>query len=85
MLTTLDAVGRAQDRALAHEIPITSNLGRHINDRAVSFYMQGPSGFDVEIGWDAVLVGDDWIEHEFAGTGDEWGHHGLDAEAMKPR
>jgi 3,4-dihydroxy-9,10-secoandrosta-1,3,5(10)-triene-9,17-dione 4,5-dioxygenase len=84
-MTSLDDVGRAQDRAMAHEIPITSKLGRHINDKTVSFYMQAPTGFDVEIGWDGVLVGDDWIEHEFAGTGDEWGHHGLDAEAMKPR
>jgi 3,4-dihydroxy-9,10-secoandrosta-1,3,5(10)-triene-9,17-dione 4,5-dioxygenase len=51
----------------------------------VSFYMQGPAGFDVEIGWDGVLVGEDWVENEFAGTGDEWGHHGLDADALKPR
>ena len=45
---------------------------------------EGPSGFDVEIGWDGVLVGDDWVEHEFAGGGDDWGHHGLDAESLKP-
>jgi hypothetical protein len=46
--------------------------------------MQGPSGFDLEIGWDGVLVGDDWVENEFGGGGDEWGHHGLDAESLKP-
>lgn len=83
--TTLDAVGKALDRALADKITISSSLGRHRNDKTVSFYMQGPSGFDVEIGWDGVLVGDDWVEHEFAGGGDEWGHHGLDAESLKPR
>ena len=84
-MTRLDDVGRALDRAQAAGVPITSDLGRHINDGTVSFYMQGPAGFDVEIGWDGVLVDEDWIEHEFAGTGDVWGHHGLDAEAMKPR
>jgi hypothetical protein len=47
--------------------------------------MQGPSRFDIEIGWDGLMVGDDWVEHEFAGGGDTWGHHGLDAESLKPR
>lgn len=83
--TTLDEVGKSLDRALARDIAITSFLGRHRNDGTVSFYMQGPSGFDLEIGWDGVLVGDDWVENEFAGGGDEWGHHGLDAEALQPR
>ena len=83
--TTLDAVGKALDRALARGVTISSFLGRHRNDKTVSFYMQGPSGFDIEMGWDGVLVGDDWVEHEFAGGGDEWGHHGLDADSLKPR
>lgn len=81
----LDDLGKCLDRAIAREIPITSSLGRHRNDETVSFYMQGPSGFDVEIGWDGLLIDDDWVENEFAGGGDEWGHHGLDAEALKPR
>ncbi|NQZ97850.1 MAG: VOC family protein [Myxococcales bacterium] len=83
--TSLDDVGRALDRALSREIPITSFLGRHRNDQTVSFYMQGPSGFDVEIGWDGLIIGDDWVENEFAGGGDEWGHHGLDAAALQPK
>ncbi|MFK7896284.1 MAG: VOC family protein [Myxococcota bacterium] len=82
--TTLDGVGKALDRAHAAGVPISSSLGRHRNDKTVSFYMKGPSGFDVEIGWDGVLVGDDWVEHEFAGGGDDWGHAGLDAESLKP-
>jgi catechol 2,3-dioxygenase-like lactoylglutathione lyase family enzyme len=82
-LTSLDGVGRALDRALAAGVPISSTLGRHINDRAVSFYMRSPGGFDVEIGWDAVLCGDDWVESEFSGTGDVWGHRGLTAESIQ--
>jgi 3,4-dihydroxy-9,10-secoandrosta-1,3,5(10)-triene-9,17-dione 4,5-dioxygenase len=83
--TTLDGVGKALDRAIAAGVRISSNLGRHRNDKTVSFYMQGPSGFDVEIGWDGLLVDEDWVEHEFAGGGDDWGHHGLDAESLQPK
>lgn len=82
--TTLDGVGKALDRARTAGITISSELGRHRNDKTVSFYMKGPSGFDVEIGWDGMLVDDDWVEHEFAGGGDDWGHQGLDAESLKP-
>jgi 3,4-dihydroxy-9,10-secoandrosta-1,3,5(10)-triene-9,17-dione 4,5-dioxygenase len=82
--TTLDGVGRALDRARSVAIPISSELGRHRNDKTVSFYMKGPSGFDVEIGWDGLIVGEDWVEHEFAGGGDDWGHQGLTAESLKP-
>lgn len=82
--TTLDGVGKAFDRALKAGVTISSTLGRHRNDKTVSFYMKGPSGFDVEIGWDGMLVDDDWVEHEFAGGGDDWGHHGLDAAALQP-
>lgn len=84
-MTTLDQVGMALDRALAAKIPITSGLGRHRNDETVSFYMQGPSGFDIEIGWDGLLVDDTWVENEFGGGGDLWGHHGLTAEAMQSK
>ena len=82
--TTLDGVGCALDRAMAANVAITSGLGRHRNDKTVSFYMRGPTGFDVEIGYDGLLVDDDWVEHEFAGGGDDWGHHGLTAESLKP-
>ena len=53
---------------------------------AASFVLglRGPSGFDVEIGWDGVLCGDDWSERQFAG-GDDWGHHGLVADSVQPR
>jgi 3,4-dihydroxy-9,10-secoandrosta-1,3,5(10)-triene-9,17-dione 4,5-dioxygenase len=81
-MTELDGVGQALDRALAAGVPITSSLGRHKNDRMVSFYMRSPAGFDVEIGWDGLLVGEDWVQSEFC-EGDTWGHRGLTAEAIK--
>jgi hypothetical protein len=82
--TSLDGVGKAIDRAQRAGVTISSSLGRHRNDKTVSFYMKGPSGFDVELGWDGLLVDNDWVEHEFAGGGDDWGHAGLDAESLKP-
>jgi 3,4-dihydroxy-9,10-secoandrosta-1,3,5(10)-triene-9,17-dione 4,5-dioxygenase len=54
----LDDVGRTIDRCKAHQVPISITLGRHSNDRMVSFYLRTPAGFDVEFGWDAWQV--DW-------------------------
>lgn len=50
-------------------------LGRHTNDRMISFYVVSPSGFNVEYGWGGLLIEDEatWnIRHyEAAST---WGH-----------
>lgn len=81
-MTSLDGVGAALDRATKAGLPITSSLGRHINDRMVSFYLRTPGGFDVEVGYDGVLCGDDWTDHEVIG-GDPWGHHGIDMQVLE--
>ena len=78
----IDSVGRALDRAMKRNIPVSSTLGRHINDNMLSFYMQSPLGFDVEIGCEGAMLDDDWTAREFC-EGDVWGHHGLTAEAIK--
>ncbi|MFJ7217735.1 VOC family protein [Amycolatopsis sp. NPDC098790] len=83
---SLDDVGRAYDRARAHGVPISISLGRHMNDKAISFYVRNPSGFHLEIGCGGIEVGDDWVPHDF-GRSDEWGHHHADANpfaAPKP-
>jgi len=73
-VTTLDALGAAFDRATEAGMTITRGLGRHLNDKMVSFYMQSPAGFEVEIGFDGVLVDDaTWCDREAAG-GEIWGH-----------
>ena len=79
----IDQVGYALERATRAGCDITASLGRHHNDRMLSFYMRSPAGIEVEIGCGAVLVDDDtWVVNHFTG-GDEWGHHGLTAEAMQ--
>lgn len=83
---SLDDVGRAYDRAQVNDVPISISLGRHMNDKAISFYVRNPSGFHLEIGCGGIEVGDDWVPHDF-GRSDEWGHHHADVNpfaAPKP-
>lgn len=75
---SIDDVGRAYDRAHANDVPISISLGRHMNDKAISFYVRNPSGFHLEIGCGGIEVGDDWMPHDF-GRSDEWGHHHVEA------
>jgi 3,4-dihydroxy-9,10-secoandrosta-1,3,5(10)-triene-9,17-dione 4,5-dioxygenase len=78
----IDQVGYALERATKAGVPITATLGRHKNDRMLSFYMRSPAGFEVEIGCDGRLVDDaTWVVNHFTG-GDEWGHHGLTGDAL---
>jgi 3,4-dihydroxy-9,10-secoandrosta-1,3,5(10)-triene-9,17-dione 4,5-dioxygenase len=82
-VTSLDTLGAALDRAMDAGLPITSTLGRHLNDKMVSFYMRSPLGFDVEIGLDGLLVDEDtWCDREAAGS-ELWGHRGMSPEGLE--
>jgi 3,4-dihydroxy-9,10-secoandrosta-1,3,5(10)-triene-9,17-dione 4,5-dioxygenase len=73
-VATLDDVGRALDRCTRRRAPISSTLGRHANDLMVSFYVQTPSGFDIEFGTDGQLVDDrSWVTRESTAVS-LWGH-----------
>lgn len=48
----LDDVFMTYELALASPYPITISPGKHANDRMFSFYMAGPSGWQIEIGFD---------------------------------
>jgi 3,4-dihydroxy-9,10-secoandrosta-1,3,5(10)-triene-9,17-dione 4,5-dioxygenase len=54
----IDDVGRALDRAIRAGAHISASLGRHANDKMMSFYVRSPSGFDIEYGCDGWQV--DW-------------------------
>lgn len=58
---SIDEVGYCLDRVLAREIPIVSTLGRHTNDRMLSFYMATPGGFALEFGTDGLKM--DWSDY----------------------
>jgi 3,4-dihydroxy-9,10-secoandrosta-1,3,5(10)-triene-9,17-dione 4,5-dioxygenase len=71
---SMTEVGRAHDRLLAHDVPLSATLGQHLNDHMTSFYMKTPSGFDLEYGCGGLQV--DWAEHaafEFTRVS-IWGH-----------
>lgn len=71
----IDDVGRALDRADLHGVRIVRSLGRHVNDRAISFYMASPGGFLIEYGCAAPRR--DWsieIAYDEGGAGSLWGH-----------
>jgi 2,3-dihydroxyethylbenzene 1,2-dioxygenase len=48
--THLDDLGLAMDIARERDIPVPMRLGKHANDKALSFYMANPSGWMLELG-----------------------------------
>ncbi len=70
----MDEVGRAMDRRAQHEAKLLATLGRHVNDRMTSFYIQSPSGFALEYGYGGKVC--DWsrnVVHETTAVS-LWGH-----------
>nr|WP_198045766.1 VOC family protein [Novosphingobium aquimarinum] len=73
---TLEDVGRAYDRVLKSKgnVPLSASLGQHLNDKMTSFYMRTPSGFDIEYGWNGLVIDPDtWVPTTSLGVSD-WGH-----------
>ncbi|MEU7630726.1 iron-dependent extradiol dioxygenase HsaC [Nocardia sp. NPDC049220] len=69
-----DDVGLCLDRALRKKVKMSATLGRHVNDKMLSFYMKTPGGFDVEFGCEGLAVDDtEWIARESTAVS-LWGH-----------
>ena len=79
-------VDAAYDRMHAANVPVSATLGQHSNDEVISFYMQSPAGFDVEFGWDGLIVDPDtWVptaHTEVSKWGHEWAWQKAMAEQM---
>ncbi|WP_145238139.1 biphenyl-2,3-diol 1,2-dioxygenase [Prescottella equi] len=71
---TLDAVGQALDRVMKDGFSVSSTLGRHTNDKMVSFYVRAPGGWDVEFGTDGHLVDETFYTSEEITADSYWGH-----------
>ena len=71
---SIDEVGYCMDRVQAAGIPIVSTLGRHTNDRMLSFYMATPAGFAMEFGCDGLKM--DWSRYTptVSSLPSIWGH-----------
>jgi 2,3-dihydroxybiphenyl 1,2-dioxygenase len=71
---SIDDVGLAIDIAKQGGY-LTRTLGRHTNDKAVSFYAETPSGWEIEYGWSGLQVDDEvWIVRQLIGPTSLWGH-----------
>jgi len=79
---SLDAVGRALDRVNQLGFSISSTLGRHTNDKMVSFYVRAPGGWDIEYGTDGMLVDETYYTAEEISADSYWGHDWSGSEPL---
>ncbi|BAX92615.1 biphenyl-2,3-diol 1,2-dioxygenase [Mycobacterium shigaense] len=70
----LDAVGRALDRVKAEGFQLSSTLGRHTNDKMISFYVRAPGDWDIEFGTDGMRVDETYYTAEEITADSYWGH-----------
>lgn len=73
-VASVEAVGQAQERALASRTPLANTLGQHDNDGMVSFYSVSPDGWRVEVGATGRVVGPDWNDVREYDRISRWGH-----------
>jgi 3,4-dihydroxy-9,10-secoandrosta-1,3,5(10)-triene-9,17-dione 4,5-dioxygenase len=71
---TLDAVGQALDRINTEGIQLSSTLGRHTNDKMVSFYVRAPGDWDLEFGTDGMRIDETYYTAEEITADSYWGH-----------
>ncbi|MED5800632.1 biphenyl-2,3-diol 1,2-dioxygenase [Gordonia sp. Z-3] len=71
---SLDAVGQALDRVVKDGFSVSSTLGRHTNDKMVSFYVRAPGGWDIEFGTDGMKVDETHYTAEEITADSYWGH-----------
>lgn len=83
---TLDAVGQALDRVNADGFQLSSTLGRHTNDKMVSFYVRAPGDWDIEFGTDGMRVDETYYTAEEITADSYWGHQWVSdlPAAMRP-
>lgn len=82
-VATLDAVGQALDRLSALGFSVSSTLGRHTNDKMISFYVRAPGGWDIELGTDGYLVDETYYTAEEITADSYWGHDWSRSEPLK--
>jgi 2,3-dihydroxybiphenyl 1,2-dioxygenase len=75
---TLEDMTAAYQRCRQLGYRIMMGVGQHTNDRELSFYVESPSGFEIEYGWSPIAVDEEnWQPtlHQGIST---WGHKPLD-------
>ncbi len=71
---SLDAVGAANEEILSRGLVEATTLGRHSNDRTLSFYCRMPGGLLLEYATASLAIThDSFVPEEFT-RGTRWGH-----------
>lgn len=81
-VTEMDQVAQAMERTLEHGFTISSTLGRHTNDKMVSYYLRAPGGWDIEFGYDGLLVDEDTYLPQLISADSYWGHDWSGSEPL---
>lgn len=73
-VSTLDDVSAAYLRCRKMGYSIANAIGQHPNDLELSFYVVTPSGFEMELGWNPIVVDEaSWRSTTYRGIS-LWGH-----------
>lgn len=70
----IDAMGHALDRVLDNDVLLHRSIGRHTNDRMLSFYCLSPSGVAIEYGWGGLEVDSSSHSTGYYNAASSWGH-----------
>lgn len=83
---SLDTVGQALDRINRDGYQLSSTLGRHTNDKMVSFYVRAPGDWDIEFGTEGMRVDETHYTAEEITADSYWGHQWVGdlPAAMRP-
>ncbi len=74
MVESMDDLTAALQRVRSLGYEVVREVGRHPNDHDISFYAVTPSGFEMEIGWNARTVDEESWEVRHYDRISEWGH-----------
>jgi extradiol dioxygenase len=70
----LNDVGTTYELCKKQGLQLTMDLGRHSNDRMLSFYLRTPGGFEIEYGWGGLLIDDSTWQVLRLPKPSFWGH-----------
>ena len=78
----MDQVAQAMERTIEHGFSISSTLGRHTNDKMVSYYLRAPGGWDIEFGYDGLTVDENSYLPQLIAADSYWGHDWSGSEPL---
>jgi extradiol dioxygenase len=70
----LNDVGTTYELCRQKGVQLSMDLGRHSNDRMLSFYVRTPGGFEIEYGWGGLLIDDSTWQVLRLPKPSYWGH-----------